>query len=276
MPLAKPQVLTNKQVETFKHQKGFRKFFRGSRLGSGTREIVWKPFVVPFLGSSHTLSFLPRLVSYYEMTMTRPANDSTVVNNHQERQTPHSQENSDAPIKWSSECIAIGLANKDYPMKDTMPGWKSLSYGYHSDDGSTFGDGKRQIQYGPKFGLGDVVGCGLDYRTGTVFYTLNGIFLGHASVVAEEALIAVDWYPTVGFDSPECAVMNFGFHKPFVFDLLKYCQEDPPARVTYAMEETNQESTYRRRQFKNYILRVILSTFGISKRLDAKKYRIKG
>ena len=57
-------------------------------------------------------------------------------------------------------------------------GWEPDSWGYHGDDGHSFccsGTGK---PYGPMFTTGDTIGCCLNFRDGTAFYTKNGKHLG--------------------------------------------------------------------------------------------------
>eukprot|EP00602_Paraphysomonas_sp_CaronLab_P005582 CAMPEP_0185027352 /NCGR_PEP_ID=MMETSP1103-20130426/12312_1 /TAXON_ID=36769 /ORGANISM="Paraphysomonas bandaiensis, Strain Caron Lab Isolate" /LENGTH=152 /DNA_ID=CAMNT_0027561309 /DNA_START=439 /DNA_END=897 /DNA_ORIENTATION=- len=110
------------------------------------------------------------------------------------------------------ECIAVGLAT----MRDTgmriMPGWDENSYGYHSDDGAIFhGNGYGLATYGPEFGTGDVVGCGIRYDTQEIFFTLNGVFLGYAFKSVQGSL-----HPTVGIDANVKLEFNFG-KSPFVF-----------------------------------------------------------
>jgi hypothetical protein len=38
----------------------------------------------------------------------------------------------------ANNCIAIGLASRDFPLEGLMPGWDSRSYAFHSDDGGIF------------------------------------------------------------------------------------------------------------------------------------------
>jgi len=88
-----------------------------------------------------------------------------------------------------------------------------------SDDGGIFhGKGLKVRYYGPEFGVGDVVGCGVDYLSSEIFFTLNGSYLGIAFTDVAGTL-----YPTVGVDSL-CAIdLNFG-EEPFRFDLAQYMQ----------------------------------------------------
>jgi hypothetical protein len=179
-------------------------------------------------------------------------------------------------------CVAVGLATKSYSLSNKLPGWTKGSYGYHGDDGLRFhetGAGKR---FGPKFGQGDTVGCGLVYldsctngpqfypplsernsvewteqckralsvnqsapvasidermpwpelsyeeieknwprsalRGSSIFYTLNGTFLGPAFVGVNTEQ---SWYPCVGIDGLCPLKFNFGAdaRKPFMYDI---------------------------------------------------------
>ena len=78
-------------------------------------------------------------------------------------------------------------------------------------------------QYGPPFGPGDTIGCGLEYNSRKIFFVKNGQFLGYAfdgkSVRKED--VEDGLWPTVGVDT-ECPIfMNFG-ERPFVFDLRSF------------------------------------------------------
>mmetsp|Transcript_13963 Transcript_13963/g.29196 ORF Transcript_13963/g.29196 Transcript_13963/m.29196 type:complete len:986 (+) Transcript_13963:98-3055(+) len=117
------------------------------------------------------------------------------------------------------ECLAIGLSNHLFCPRDKMPGWDEHSYGYHGDDGCLFhGHGTMVSQYGPLFGPGDTVGCGLEYSTRRIFFVWNGNFLGYAFDEISEDVIDGGLFPTVGVDT-ECPLhINFG-NQPFKFDL---------------------------------------------------------
>jgi len=137
------------------------------------------------------------------------------------------------------ECVAIGLSTPSFRPHNRMPGWDAESYGYHGDDGGIFhGHGNMLREYGPAFGPGDTVGCGLDYARGRVFFVKNGVFLGYAFDVSrhmnmqnngskgskkkgEEEVFGL--YPTVGVDT-ECPVfVNFGEY-PFRFDVREFAR----------------------------------------------------
>ena len=93
------------------------------------------------------------------------------------------------------------------------------SYGYHGDDGGIFhGNGHKFDEYGPAFGPGDIVGCGLDYIKKEIFYTLNGSYLGPAFL---DVNIGSSFSPTVGIDAYVSVTFNFGC-KPFEYDLASH------------------------------------------------------
>ena len=59
-----------------------------------------------------------------------------------------------------------------------MPGWSYGSWGYNGEDGKKLEGSGIRSTYGPVYGTGDVIGCGIDWKTGIVFFTKNGESLG--------------------------------------------------------------------------------------------------
>jgi hypothetical protein len=142
-----------------------------------------------------------RQIAYYEITIMSSSTTSDISSS-----TPSSLSDED--------CVAIGLATDLFSCFNLMPGWNLHSYGYHSDDGAIFhGRGIRKAVYGPKFGIGDIVGCGLRYDQNEIFFTLNGAYLGVAF-----SNVTGKFYPTVGIDANVQVLFNFGL-LPFAFPL---------------------------------------------------------
>eukprot|EP01035_Chromulina_nebulosa_P033188 gene33188-44432_t len=127
-----------------------------------------------------------------------------------------------AAVPARTDCVAVGLATKFFLKDRRFPGWDNESYGYHGDDGAIFhGRGRQLGTYGPKFGVHDTVGCGLNYNNMSIFFTLNGKYLGTAFQDIKFNKPNVDLYPTVGIDAPCTVQFNYG-KTPFRFDLLDY------------------------------------------------------
>jgi hypothetical protein len=59
-----------------------------------------------------------------------------------------------------------------------MPGWFRGTWGYHGDDGETFDERATGTKYGPTYGAGDTVGCGVEFLKRSAFFTKNGSYLG--------------------------------------------------------------------------------------------------
>lgn len=76
-----------------------------------------------------------------------------------------------------SSSVAIGFSGKDVSLS-RPPGWEPDSWAYHGDDGHTFACQSSGRHYGPEFSTGDVIGCGINFRTGNAFFTRNGENLG--------------------------------------------------------------------------------------------------
>lgn len=113
--------------------------------------------------------------------------------------------------------IGVGFATKQHKTTK-MPGWESHSWGYHADDGRLFSSEGEQ-PFGPRFSTGDVVGCGVDFGSGRIFFTKNGVFLGTASPPITPL---TELYPCIGLRSSRERVMtNFGQY-PFRFDIEAY------------------------------------------------------
>ena len=117
--------------------------------------------------------------------------------------------------KGESGKIAVGLTAKGTDLTH-QPGWDRHTFGYHGDDGGAFREnGYPEQQYGPTFGTNDVIGCGLNIKTRSCFFTKNGKFLG----TAFKNMPAISLYPTVGVHSKgETVLINLG-ENPFIYNI---------------------------------------------------------
>ena len=73
--------------------------------------------------------------------------------------------------------IAVGFSGQKASLQ-RLPGWENESWAYHGDDGKSFGGESTGKNYGPTFTTNDVVGCGINFVNGCIFFTKNGVFLG--------------------------------------------------------------------------------------------------
>lgn len=182
-------------------------FCRSTRAIAGSN-LPWRPFVAPYITTNDNktqVHLTPRFVSYYEVSILPCPDDSPL-----ERSTSRNN---------VADCVAVGVATGTFHLHSRMPGWDTYSYGYHGDDGGIFhGAGDMSQHFGPSFGQGDTVGCGIDYVLGGIFFTLNGKFLGYGWTDVEMSLLKQDLYPTVGVDTNFPVDCNFG-EQPFAFDL---------------------------------------------------------
>ena len=107
------------------------------------------------------------------------------------------------------KAIAIGLASRHYSMANWI-GSKPGSIAYHADDGHLFKASVNSINYGPKYGEGDVVGCGIFFTTEShttamngdlrvdTYFTINGVLLGTQKMTIPPQGL----FPTVCLESP--------------------------------------------------------------------------
>ncbi|KAH3757687.1 Ran-binding protein 9 [Pelomyxa schiedti] len=119
--------------------------------------------------------------------------------------------------------VGIGYGSTHAPNTYYHPGWYSDSYGYHGDDGRTFHEQSWGRRWGPVFGYGHIVGCGLDLREHKIFYTRNGYFLGFAfdvEVPVETLLPYIALYT-----SEDSVTVNLGYTKRFAYDLEMYASD---------------------------------------------------
>ncbi|KAG0020712.1 hypothetical protein BGZ81_009222 [Podila clonocystis] len=102
--------------------------------------------------------------------------------------------------------IVVGICGKNQSMTETL-GWNANSYGYSGECGDFLSvssnrsslnarsqSGKMKARArGPPFKSGSVVGCGVDFASRELFFTLNGECLGQAFY----ELDVLDCYPCV-------------------------------------------------------------------------------
>ncbi|DBA01319.1 TPA: hypothetical protein N0F65_001824 [Lagenidium giganteum] len=109
-----------------------------------------------------------------------------------------------------SDMASVGIATSQFKLLETQPGWDRNSFGYHRDDGNLFHHHGRGHPFGPPFGVGDTVGCGVrrssaDQRS-FVYFTNNGDVIPDTDMECAH----VAWFPVVGLDCADVVQMNFG------------------------------------------------------------------
>ncbi|KAF9478718.1 SPRY-domain-containing protein [Pholiota conissans] len=130
--------------------------------------------------------------------------------------------------------ISIGFTGKSVKLS-RLPGWEPNSWGYYGDDGSSLCTDKSGSLFGPSYGVGDTIGCGIDFTTYKVFYTKNGTLIGSAFDNVGKSL---DLYPTVGLQhSGEAIRANFG-QDPFKYDIDYHVQQQYNATWSKIMDTT--------------------------------------
>ncbi|KAL7747857.1 hypothetical protein RI367_006792 [Sorochytrium milnesiophthora] len=143
--------------------------------------------------------------------------------------------------------IAVGFSAHGVPL-NRLPGWEPNSWGYHGDDGNSFGCNGQGKPYGPTFTTGDTIGCCINFITNVAFYTKNGVSLGvaykdipfnkpsptnippasaqHTHGAPNQPPHGLLVYPSVGMRTPgEAVEVNFG-QNPFKFDIESYVKEE--------------------------------------------------
>ncbi|KAF2128100.1 SPRY-domain-containing protein [Dothidotthia symphoricarpi CBS 119687] len=121
--------------------------------------------------------------------------------------------------------IGVGFAGPKVALS-RIPGWEPDSYAYHGDDGQIFSNTTSGKTYGEKFGTLDVIGCGINFRNNTAFFTKNGRHLGTAF---RDLKPNTPYYPTVGMKKPgETLKANFG-QEPFHFDIDRMVNSEKAA-----------------------------------------------
>ncbi|KAJ2973294.1 hypothetical protein NUW58_g8972 [Xylaria curta] len=117
--------------------------------------------------------------------------------------------------------VCVGFAAKNASLA-RPPGWEQESWGYHGDDGDIYSGGNVGRKYkDTTFSAGDIIGCGVNFRTGQAFFTKNGANLGAAFRDIKGKL-----YPVVGIKKAgEIIRVNFG-QTPFVFKIDQVIEKE--------------------------------------------------
>ncbi|KTB01586.1 Vacuolar import and degradation protein 30 [Nakaseomyces glabratus] len=104
---------------------------------------------------------------------------------------------------------APGLAKKN-TLDETFVGYCGLS--------GNISITSKEKPYSKPYGRDDVIGCGINYVNGSVFFTKNGVFLGEAV----SSLMNVNAIPYIALKSGNSVRTNFGLYEEFVFDINQY------------------------------------------------------
>ncbi|KAK0387185.1 hypothetical protein NLU13_5498 [Sarocladium strictum] len=124
--------------------------------------------------------------------------------------------------KRNDATIAVGFCTKAAQMSRPI-GWEPESWGYHGDDGQCLTAHSVGKYYGQPFNAGDVIGCGVNFRDNTAFFTKNGARLHKLDPFAN--ISRGKLYPAISLKKAgEHVRANFG-QTPFVYDINQLMRE---------------------------------------------------
>ncbi|KPM44768.1 hypothetical protein AK830_g1819 [Neonectria ditissima] len=123
--------------------------------------------------------------------------------------------------KRDDATIGIGFSTKTATLSRPI-GWEPEAWGYHGDDGRCFTGQNIGRHYGPRYNTGDVIGCGVNFRDNTAFFTKNGVKIG----TAFHDVIRGKLHPAISLKKPgEFIRANFG-QTPFVYNIDDLMKEE--------------------------------------------------
>ncbi|KAL6051777.1 putative SWIM zinc finger domain-containing protein, partial [Balamuthia mandrillaris] len=129
--------------------------------------------------------------------------------------------------------VAIGLYRDGMPLFGS-PG--NNSYCFQADEGATYHNSDLPVDpaYGPRCGVGDVIGCGWSHRLGILFFTKNGQTLGPAFDNVNGRFSPALWIAT-----DRCrVVVNFGQER-FYYNYMEILPENYVEQLVENAEQTS-------------------------------------
>lgn len=125
--------------------------------------------------------------------------------------------------------FSIGIACSLFPLRKKQLGCDQYSFGYHREGSLVHAN--RKFAQMPPYGSGDTIGCGLVYPPlanepiAKIFFTKNGELVGLFDM-GVESLLSLPWFPALGLTPSIPMEFNFGFSRPFDFNLVDFEQEN--------------------------------------------------
>jgi hypothetical protein len=86
------------------------------------------------------------------------------------------------PMNEMPARLSVGLCIPNFPLEGLRPGWDLNSCAYYSENGHYHHGSAEGEPFGPSFGAGDTIGCGIIYpplvQKPRLFFTYNGVLVG--------------------------------------------------------------------------------------------------
>jgi hypothetical protein len=123
--------------------------------------------------------------------------------------------------------VSIGFTSENFK-NDSPPGCDSNTYGYHGDGyfwydncGKKGGIQDLGVDFNLSYTMGDIVGAGVNYVTGEIFFTKN-----QTLVKLMPCNLKTTLYPTIGFQGfggrKRTINVEVNFKGPYIFDVSRY------------------------------------------------------